>query len=159
MTSPLAKEATKVTFPNLAVIPEGLKQQLRFGNPKFLNSHPPTLDLKTSGIYFQSHFNEEYIHLLTFLPNRLLMGYQLEQTVFKVPLYCFLEHVWDHSSICQWCPPGLVITVAYSATRHQPVYTYWSTGWDMNPRLWGLEPQARPLGQWTLFSIFSHGTN
>jgi hypothetical protein len=43
------------------------------------------LDLKTSGIYFQSHFNEEYIQLLTFLPNRLLLEYRLEQTVFEVP--------------------------------------------------------------------------
>ena len=29
-----------------------------------------------------------------------------------------------------------------------PVHTCWSTGWDMNPWLWGLKPQAWPLGQW-----------
>jgi hypothetical protein len=51
-----------------------------------------------------------------------------EHTAFFV-----LEHVWDYFSICQWCPPGLVITVAYSATCNQPVHTYWSAGWGMNP--------------------------
>ena len=95
---------------------------------------------------------------------RFLEKLHLEKLLIiaRLQLYCELS-TWRESSLpllalvniklndyikCMqhagWSP----VTHHTTPAHRDWVTTCWSTGWDMNPRPWGLKPQVRPLSQW-----------
>jgi hypothetical protein len=55
----------------------------------------------------------------TIFPSATTPSYMIEQ-LYTYPINW---NVWDHFSICQWCPPNLVNRKLFQPTDHVPVHS------------------------------------